>query len=67
MKEIICPFCGETVEIPEKKFGQPSPACPECGKQIIEWFDDYNADFRVAGGTGAQREGRKRFGGHRNL
>lgn len=64
---IICPHCHKSIVLREKMFGEPSPKCPDCGEQILEWLDDYNVDFTVAGGTGAQREGRKRFGGRKPL
>ena len=67
-QKISCPSCKETVELPKKKFGEPSKPCPLCGEVIYEWLiskEEYNVDFRVAGGTGAMRQGRKRFGGHK--
>lgn len=64
---IMCPHCEEHIFIQEKKWGEDSPQCPFCKKHILSWLEDgeYNVNFRVAGGTGAMKQGRKRFGGHR--
>jgi len=63
--KVICPHCKQAVKLGIKSFGQPSPPCPNCGEQILTWLEDYNVDFRVVGGTGAYRQGRKRFGGNK--
>ena len=65
--ELVCPYCKETVEVSEKKWGEESPPCPHC-RTVVPWWlqgGEYNVDFVVAGGTGAQRQGRKKFGGHK--
>ena len=61
-----CPKCNEFVEVPEKKWGENTPPCPICGKVFMWWLEeDYNVNFRVAGGTGAYKQGKKKWGGHR--
>ena len=67
MRQFKCPLCNKEVEIPDKKFGQSEPPCPECGASIM-WFikeDGDYMDFRVAGGTGAMKGGIKKWGGSR--
>ena len=63
-----CPKCGREAEVPEKKWGENTPPCPFCGAEVLWWLEEeYNVDFRVAGGTGAYRQGRKKWGGHKSL
>jgi len=66
----ICPHCKFLVKVGIKVWGEPSPKCPNCGEQILDWLenkDEYHTDFRVAGGTGAQKGGIKKFGGRKPL
>lgn len=67
---MFCPNCESIIPKPEKKFGEPSKQCPICGAVIYEWLidkDEYNVYFRVAGGTGAMRQGMRKWGGTKPL
>jgi len=67
---VTCPTCKGLIPRQHKKFGEESKRCPICGNVVYEWIidkDNYNVDFRVAGGTGAMRQGRRKWGGHKPL
>jgi len=67
MRKLICPKCNKEVELPDSRFGVSDPPCPHCGEEIL-WFlqeDGEFIEFRVQGGTGAYKQGKKKWGGHK--